>query len=508
MEIQLRSALLSVYHKDGLDNIVDGLHRLGVTLYATGGTFDFIKERGIPVIPVEDITGYPSILGGRVKTLHPGVFGGILAKRNDQVHQEEMKKHQIPFIDLVVVDLYPFEDTVKAGGTAEAIIEKIDIGGISLIRGAAKNFNDVLIIPSVKDYSLLLDVIENHNGNTSLEIRRNQAQKAFGVSSHYDGAINSWFTHGKLMDDQIQVPKNWESRALRYGENPHQKAMFHGNMDEVFTQLHGKELSYNNLLDVDAAIALFKDFSEPSVAVIKHNNACGLASDSNLLTAWEKAFAGDPVSAFGGILVANREITLEVAEAMNSLFFEVLLAPGFTDEALLVLQSKKNRMILKTNTFNAPKTIFRSAMNGVLEQDTDQITETSSHLKNVTLKEASASEINDLLFANKIVKHSKSNAIVLAKNGQLLASGVGQTSRIDALKQAIAKAGNFGFSLEGAVMASDAFFPFPDCVEIAYQAGINSVIQPGGSMRDQESVDKANELGISMVITGVRHFKH
>jgi phosphoribosylaminoimidazolecarboxamide formyltransferase/IMP cyclohydrolase len=508
MEIQLRSALLSVYHKDGLDIIVDGLHRLGVTLYATGGTFDFIKERGIPVIPVEDITGYPSILGGRVKTLHPGVFGGILAKRNDQVHQEEMKKHQLPFIDLVVVDLYPFEDTVKAGGSAEAIIEKIDIGGISLIRGAAKNFNDVLIIPSVKDYSLLIDVIGNHNGNTSLEIRRNQAQKAFGVSSHYDGAINSWFMHGKLMDDQIQMPSNWEGRALRYGENPHQKAMFHGNMAEVFTQLHGKELSYNNLLDVDAAIALIRDFSEPSVAVIKHNNACGLASDSNLLTAWEKAFAGDPVSAFGGILVANREITLEVAEAMNSLFFEVLLAPGFTEEALLVLQSKKNRMILKTNAFIAPKTIFRSAMNGVLEQDADQITEISSDLKNVTSKEASASEINDLLFANKIVKHSKSNAIVLAKNGQLLASGVGQTSRVDALKQAIAKAEHFGFSLAGAVMASDAFFPFPDCVEIAHQAGITSVIQPGGSMRDQESVDKSNELGISMVITGVRHFKH
>jgi len=508
MEIQLRSALLSVYHKDGLDIIVDGLHRLGVTLYATGGTFDFIKERGIPVIPVEDITGYPSILGGRVKTLHPGVFGGILAKRNDQVHQEEMKKHQLPFIDLVVVDLYPFEDTVKAGGSAEAIIEKIDIGGISLIRGAAKNFNDVLIIPSVNDYSLLIDVIENQNGNTSLEFRRKQAQKAFGVSSHYDGAINSWFTDGKLMDDQVQMPTNWESRALRYGENPHQKAMFHGNMDEVFTQLHGKELSYNNLLDVDAAIALIKDFSEPSVAVIKHNNACGLASNASLLTAWEKAFAGDPVSAFGGILVANREITLEVAEAMNSLFFEVLLAPGFTEDALVVLQSKKNRMILKTNEFNAPKTIFRSALNGILEQDADQKTETKSDLKNVTSKEATATEINDLIFANKIVKHSKSNAIVLAKNGQLLASGVGQTSRVDALNQAIAKALHFGFSLEGAVMASDAFFPFPDCVEIAHKAGITSVIQPGGSMRDQESVDKANELGISMVITGVRHFKH
>jgi phosphoribosylaminoimidazolecarboxamide formyltransferase / IMP cyclohydrolase len=508
MEIQLRSALLSVYHKDGLDTIVDGLHRLGVTLYATGGTFDFIQERGIPVIPVEDITGYPSILGGRVKTLHPGVFGGILAKRNDTVHLEEMKKHELPFIDLVVVDLYPFEDTVKAGGTSEAIIEKIDIGGISLIRGAAKNFNDVLIIPSVTDYSLLINIIENQEGKSTLDQRRNQALKAFGVSSHYDGAINSWFTNGKLFENQVQMPGNWESRSLRYGENPHQKAMFHGNLGEAFTQLHGKELSYNNLLDIDAAIALIRDFSEPGVAVIKHNNACGLASDSSLLTAWEKAFAGDPVSAFGGILVANREINLEVAEAMNSLFFEVLLAPGFTEDALAVLQSKKNRMILKTNNFNFQKTIYRSAINGILEQDADQITEGVSDLKNVTKKEATDKEISDLIFANKIVKHSKSNAIVLVKNGQLLASGVGQTSRIDALNQAIAKATHFGFSLEGAVMASDAFFPFPDCVEIAHQAGITAVIQPGGSMRDQESVDKANELGLSMVITGVRHFKH
>lgn len=508
MDIQLRSALLSVYHKDGLDKIVDGLFQLGVTMYATGGTFDFIKNRGLPVIPVEDITGYPSILGGRVKTLHPGVFGGILAIRNDATHQEEMARHQLPFIDLVVVDLYPFEETVKAGGSQEDIIEKIDIGGISLIRGAAKNFNDVLIIPSVADYPLLTEIIENHKGNTSLEVRRSQALRAFGVSSHYDGAINYWFLNGKLNTSEVRMPGHWESRTLRYGENPHQKAVFYGNIEEVFEQLHGKDLSYNNLLDVDAALGLIRDFSEPSIAVIKHNNACGLASDTSLINAWEKAFAGDPVSAFGGVIVSNREIDLTVAEAMNSLFFEVLLAPGFTKEALAILQSKKNRMLLKINDFKPFKTNYRSILNGILEQDADQITAVAADLKNVTTKESSATEIKDLLFANKIVKHSKSNAIVLAKNGQLLGSGVGQTSRIDALQQAIAKAQHFGFSLEGAVMASDAFFPFPDCIEIAHHAGISAVIQPGGSMRDQESVDKANELGLSMVITGVRHFKH
>lgn len=508
MEVQMRSALLSVYHKDGLDRIVDGLHRLGVQLYATGGTYDFIRERNLPVTPVEDITGYPSILGGRVKTLHPAVFGGILAKRNDAVHEAEMAKHQLPFIDLVVVDLYPFEDTVRAGGTADAIIEKIDIGGISLIRGAAKNFQDVVIIPSVKDYGFLLDVIENQSGKTTLEQRRLQAERAFGVSSSYDGAIHSWFMRGTLGDDQITVPANWPSKSLRYGENPHQKAAFLGNTDEVFTQLHGKELSYNNLLDVDAALALINDFSEPAIAVIKHNNACGLAQDNSLLKAWDKALAGDPVSAFGGVIAANREITAEVAEAMNSLFFEVLLAPSYTPEALTVLQSKKNRMLLKTKSFEQPKRLYRSVLNGILEQEPDHVTETASHLKSVTTKAPSATETDDLLFANKIVKHSKSNAIVLVKDGQLLASGVGQTSRVDALKQAIAKANHFGFSPQGAVMSSDAFFPFPDCVEIAAAAGVTAIIQPGGSLRDQDSIDKANELGVSMVVTGIRHFKH
>ena len=508
MEIQIQSALLSVYHKDGLDRIVEGLHRLGVQLYATGGTYDFIVNMGVPVTPVEDITGYPSILGGRVKTLHPAVFGGILAIRNDAVHREEMNKHKLPFIDLVVVDLYPFEATVTAGGTEEEIIEKIDIGGISLIRGAAKNFNDVVIIPSVEDYALLTDIIESQNGRTNLEQRRTQALKAFGVSSSYDGAIHSWFLSGKLNNDALSFPAGWKTRTLRYGENPHQKAAFHGNPEEVFTQLHGKELSYNNLLDTDAALGLISDFTEPTIAVIKHNNACGLATDGDLLKAWEKALAGDPVSAFGGIIAANQKITLQVAEAMNSLFFELLIAPDYDEEALQLLQSKKNRMILKSNNFNRPASQYRSILNGLLEQDPDTITETAAQLKKVTDKAPTLSEINDLLFANKIVKHSKSNAIVLAKNGQLLASGVGQTSRVDALKQAIAKAQHFGFSLEGAVMSSDAFFPFPDCVEIAHAAGITAVIQPGGSVRDQDSVDKANELGLSMVITGIRHFKH
>ncbi|MFN8154404.1 MAG: bifunctional phosphoribosylaminoimidazolecarboxamide formyltransferase/IMP cyclohydrolase [Bacteroidia bacterium] len=506
--LPIRSALLSVYHKDGLDRIVDGLHRLGVQLYATGGTYDFIKERNLPVTPVEDITGYPSILGGRVKTLHPAVFGGILAKRNDTVHQQEMSQHQLPFIDLVVVDLYPFEETVRGGGTPEAIIEKIDIGGISLIRGAAKNFNDVVIIPSVNDYSTLIDIIENGGGQSTLDQRRALATRAFSVSSGYDGAIHSWFSTGELPHGLIRFANGTPSRSLRYGENPHQKAAYHGDLNAIFTQVHGKELSYNNLLDVDAAIGLIREFDQPTVAIIKHNNACGLASDTDLIKAWEKALAGDPVSAFGGIIATNAAITKEVAEAMNSLFFEVLLAPEITADAMFILQSKKNRMILITNHFDSPKTLFRSVLNGVLEQESDHITEGPEHLRTVTNQAPTDTEKADMLFANKIVKHSKSNAIVLVKNSQLLASGVGQTSRVDALKQAIAKATHFGFRLSGAVMASDAFFPFPDCVEIASQAGITAVIQPGGSVRDQDSVDKANELGVSMVVTGIRHFKH
>ncbi len=508
MEIKIQAALLSVYHKEGIDRIAEGLHRLGVQLYATGGTYDFIVNLGIPATPVEEITGYPSILGGRVKTLHPAVFGGILAKRKDEVHQSEMKTNKLPFIDLVVVDLYPFEETVRAGGSTEEIIEKIDIGGISLIRASAKNFNDVFIIPSVHDYHFLTKIIENQNGITNLEQRRLQAQKAFGVSSSYDAAIHSWILNGQPDAENITFPASWETRSLRYGENPHQKAAFHGNLQDVFTQIHGKNLSYNNLLDIEAGLGLISDFSEPTVAVIKHNNACGLATDADLLKAWEKALAGDPVSAFGGIIISNQKITLQVAEAMNSLFFELLIAPEFEEKALQVLQSKKNRMILKYNNFKKPASQYRSVLNGLLEQEPDTICETAAQLKTVTDKTPSPSEIKDLLFANKIVKHSKSNAIVLAKNGQLLASGVGQTSRVDALNQAIAKAQHFGFSLEGAVMASDAFFPFPDCVEIAQAAGITAVIQPGGSVKDQDSIDKANEKGLSMVLTGIRHFKH
>ncbi|MBL7924267.1 MAG: bifunctional phosphoribosylaminoimidazolecarboxamide formyltransferase/IMP cyclohydrolase [Bacteroidia bacterium] len=508
MEIPFRSALLSVYHKDGLDRIAEGLHRLGVQLYASGGTYDFIRNMGLEVTAVEDITGYPSILGGRVKTLHPGVFGGILAKRNDEQHRLDMQKHELPFIDLVVVDLYPFEETVKSGGSAEAIIEKIDIGGISLIRGAAKNFNDVLIIPSVEDYGFLLDIIDNQLGKTNLEQRRQLAVRAFAVSSRYDSAIHQWFELGQLEADTPKIPSSWSSRSLRYGENPHQQAAFHGKPEEVFTQLHGKELSYNNLLDVDAALSLMADFDESSIAIIKHNNACGMASDPDLFKAWEKALAGDPVSAFGGILVSNRVITLPVAEAMNALFFEVLLAPAYDAGALEVLQSKKNRMILKTKEFAPVRKQYRTILNGLLEQDPDRAQETKADLKCVTDKKPSNAELEDLLFANRLVKHSKSNAIVLAKNAQMLASGVGQTSRVDALRQAIAKAQHFGFPLEGAVMASDAFFPFPDCVEIAHAAGISAVVQPGGSVRDQDSVDAANRLGLSMVLTGIRHFKH
>lgn len=505
--LPIRSALLSVYHKEGLDRLVDGLHALGVQLYATGGTYDFIRDRDLPVTPVEDITGYPSILGGRVKTLHPAVFGGILAKRTDPTHQQEMQQHQLPYLDLVVVDLYPFTETVKAGGTPEAIIEKIDIGGISLIRGAAKNFHDVVIIPSVKDYGTLLHILENDKGHTTLEQRRTLATRAFAVSSDYDTAINSWFTTGQL-PGMVRMTAETPTRSLRYGENPHQQAAYHGDLDAIFTQLHGKELSYNNLLDIDAATALLREFELPTVAIIKHNNACGLASDPSLLSAWEKALAGDPVSAFGGIIAANAVVTREVANAMNDLFFEVLLAPEITPEALAVLQTKRNRMLLLTKPFSAPKQLYRSVLNGILEQEYDHVTEGPEHLKTVTDKAPTATETADLLFAVKVVKHSKSNAIVLVKNGQLLGSGVGQTSRVDALTQAIAKARHFGFDLHGAVMASDAFFPFPDCIAIAAEAGITAVIQPGGSLRDQDSVQKANETGLAMVLTGFRHFKH
>ncbi len=495
MNKTIKSALLSVFHKDGLDKLVLSLHKNNVHLYATGGTFDFIQAMNIPVTPVEDITGYPSILDGRVKTLHPAVFGGILAIRDNEEHKAQMEKYQLPFIDLVVVDLYPFEKTVSTGASEEDIIEKIDIGGISLIRGAAKNFNDVVIIPSVNDYTTLQKILDHNSATTTLEERKNLAMRAFEVSSGYDGAIHAWFSKK-------------QNTVLRYGENPHQQASFSGDLSALFEQLNGKELSYNNLLDVDAAMGLLQEFSEPTVAIIKHNNACGIASGKDIKNAWDRALAGDPVSAFGGVIAANQPIDKNTAEEINKLFFEILITPSFSAEALEILKTKKNRIILQSKPFEFPKTNKRSILNGELIQERDHHSEKEADFKIVTEKNPSKQEIADLIFAAKVVKHTKSNAIVLIKNGQLCGSGTGQTSRIDALQQAIAKANHFEFNLEGAVMASDAFFPFPDCVEIAAAAGITAIVQPGGSVKDQDSVDKCNELKISMVITGFRHFKH
>ena len=495
MNKTIKSALLSVFHKDGLDKLVLSLHKNNVHLYATGGTFDFIQAMNIPVTPVEDITGYPSILDGRVKTLHPAVFGGILAIRENEEHKAQMEKYQLPFIDLVVVDLYPFEKTVSTGASEEDIIEKIDIGGISLIRGAAKNFNDVVIIPSVNDYTTLQKILDHNSATTTLEERKNLAMRAFEVSSGYDGAIHAWFSKK-------------QNTVLRYGENPHQQASFSGDLSALFEQLNGKELSYNNLLDVDAAMGLLQEFIEPTVAIIKHNNACGIASGKDIKNAWDRALAGDPVSAFGGVIAANQPIDKNTAEEINKLFFEILITPSFSAEALEILKTKKNRIILQSKPFEFPKTNKRSILNGELIQERDHHSEKEADFKIVTEKNPSKQEIADLIFAAKVVKHTKSNAIVLIKNGQLCGSGTGQTSRIDALQQAIAKANHFEFNLEGAVMASDAFFPFPDCVEIAAAAGITAIVQPGGSVKDQDSVDKCNELKISMVITGFRHFKH
>ncbi len=503
---KISSALISVYHKDHLESIVRRLHELGVTLYATGGTQDFIEGLKLPVVPVENVTDYPSILGGRVKTLHPKIFGGILSRRENSSDITEMEEYRIPEIDLVVVDLYPFESTVASGSDEQSIIEKIDIGGISLIRAAAKNFKDVLIIPSVDQYSFLLNILEKQEGQTSLEDRKQMALQAFAVSSHYDTAIFNYFNADQTVN--IFRQSILESRSLRYGENPHQQARFYGKLEDMFDQLHGKELSYNNLLDIDAAVSLMTEFSEPTVAILKHNNACGIASRNTISEAWAEALAGDPVSAFGGIIIANREIEKTSAEAMNQLFFEVLIAPSFTPEALEVLKQKKNRILLVQKSKTLPAKQFRTLLNGVVQQDRDILSETAKDMKTVTKIAPTAVEVSDLEFANKIVKHTKSNTIVLAKNKQLLASGTGQTSRVDALQQAIAKARHFGFELKGAVMSSDAFFPFPDCVEIADKAGIKTVIQPGGSIKDQESIDYCDQHGMSMVLTGVRHFKH
>lgn len=502
---RIKTALVSVFHKDGLDEIITMLHKEGVQLLSTGGTQEFIESLGVPCQRVEDLTGYPSILGGRVKTLHPKVFGGILGRRDNEGDQVQMVNYEIPEIDLVIVDLYPFEATVASGASHEAIIEKIDIGGISLIRAAAKNHKDVVIVASKDQYAALADILRNKGAQTTLEERVWFAKEAFGVSSLYDSAIFNYFDgeNGSMFRKAINHPK-----SLRYGENPHQKGYFYGDFEAMFDQIHGKEISYNNLLDINAAVDLIDEFEDTTFAILKHNNACGLASRDTLLEAWTDALAGDPVSAFGGVLITNRAIDKATAEEINKIFFEVIIAPDYDVNALEILTQKKNRIILVRKETEMPRQQYRSVLNGVLVQDRDLKTETPEDCKPVTNKVATAEEIEDMLFANKIVKNSKSNAIVLAKNKQLLASGVGQTSRVDALKHAIEKAKGFGFDLNGAVMASDAFFPFPDCVEIAHEAGVTAVIQPGGSVRDAESVEYCNNNDVAMVITGFRHFKH
>ena len=511
---QITTALISVFHKDGLDAILKFLNDNGVKFLSTGGTHDFITSLGYDCQKVEDLTGYPSILGGRVKTLHPKVFGGILNRRDNESDQEQIARYEIPPIDLVIVDLYPFSETVASGATEADIIEKIDIGGISLIRGAAKNYNDVVIVPSKGQYQMLHDILAENGAKTTLAQRRQFARAAFDVSSGYDSAIFNYFdaTTGEADSTATALRIALDNpKALRYGENPHQKGVYFGNFDALFNQLHGKEISYNNLLDIDAALSLIDEFNNqgPTFAVLKHNNACGLACRATIAEAWNAALAGDPVSAFGGVLIANDTIDATAAEEINKIFFEVIIAPAYTDEALDILKQKKNRIILVRNTeVKLPDTQFRSILGGALVQDRDLKIETPDDLKTVTTKQVNPSQVADLLFANKIVKNSKSNAIVLARDGMLLASGVGQTSRVDALKQAIEKARSFGHDLNGAVMASDAFFPFADCVEIANKAGINAVIQPGGSIRDQETIDYCNANGVAMVTTGFRHFKH
>lgn len=502
------SALISVFHKDGLEPIVKKLDELGVSLYSTGGTEKFIRDLGIDVVPVEDVTSYPSILGGRVKTLHPKVFGGILNRQDNDSDVSQMKEFDIPQLDIVIVDLYPFEKTVASGASEQDIIEKIDIGGISLIRAAAKNFKDVLCVSSMEDYEDFLHVITEGKGNTTLEDRKRFATKAFNVSSHYDSAIFNYFNQEK--EETVLKISETKGQVLRYGENPHQKGYFFGDFDAMFTKLHGKELSYNNLLDVDAAVNLMGEFKndDPTFAILKHNNACGLATRNTIKQAYVDALAGDPVSAFGGILISNVEIDSATAEEIHKLFCEVVIAPSYSDEALEILKGKKNRIILIQNEIELPETLVRTCLNGVLVQDKDSKTDTKEDLNTVTDKKPTSEEIEDLIFASKLCKHTKSNTIVLAKNRQLCASGTGQTSRVDALNQAIHKAKSFDFDLDGAVMASDAFFPFPDCVEIADKAGIKSVIQPGGSIKDQLSIDYCNENGLAMVMTGTRHFKH
>jgi phosphoribosylaminoimidazolecarboxamide formyltransferase/IMP cyclohydrolase len=505
---KIQSALISVFSKDGLEPIVRQLNKQNVTIYSTGGTEDFIKNLGIPVIPVEDVTSYPSILGGRVKTLHPKVFGGILNRQDNESDAQQMQEFNIPQIDLVIVDLYPFEKTVASGASDEDIIEKIDIGGISLIRAAAKNFKDTAIVASVDEYGLLLDLIESQNGATTLENRKSLATKAFNVTSHYDAAIFNYFNKNEA-ETVLKISEN-NGQVLRYGENPHQKGFFFGDFEAMFSKLHGKELSYNNLLDVDAAVNLIGEFNDnnPTFAILKHNNACGLATRNTILDAYNIALACDPTSAFGGVLIANATIDEATANEINKLFCEVVIAPNYDEKAIAILSEKKNRIILVQHQVELPQKNVRTCLNGILVQERNNITDNKNDLKTVTETVPSEQEIEDLIFASKICKNTKSNTIVFAKNGTLISSGTGQTSRVDALKQAIEKAHTFGFGLKGAVMASDAFFPFPDCVEIAHLAGISAVIQPGGSIKDELSIDYCNENKVAMVFTGTRHFKH
>lgn len=504
---KIQSALISVYYKDNLEPIIALLKKHGVKIYSTGGTQAFIEEQGAEVVPVEDLTGYPSIFGGRVKTLHPKVFGGILQRRDHDEDISQATEFDIPAIDLVIVDLYPFEETVASGAGEADIIEKIDIGGISLIRAAAKNFKDVTIIASKDQYAELEERLNKQDGATTLEDRRYFAAQAFQVSSNYDTHIFNYFN----LNENIPALKISETKAkaLRYGENPHQSARFYGNLNEVFDQLNGKELSYNNLVDVDAAVALIAEFKgETAFAILKHTNACGVALASSVKEAYQKAFAADTTSAFGGVLITNQNVDLAAAEEMHSLFFEVLIAPSFDEDALKVLMGKKNRILLKQKIQIGGTKQIKTLLNGIIEQDKDLQTETKADFKTVTKKSPTALEKDALVFAAKICKHTKSNTIILSNGDQLFSSGVGQTSRVDALLQAIEKAKAFGFDLKGAVMASDAFFPFPDCVEIAAKEGISAVVQPGGSIKDQDSIDFCDKAGISMVLTGVRHFKH
>lgn len=503
MNRNIKSALISVFYKDGLEPIVRKLNELGVTIYSTGGTQSFIEGLGIPCTAVESVTSYPSILGGRVKTLHPKVFGGILARRDFEDDQKHVAEYEIPLLDLVIVDLYPFEETVKSTSDEKTIIEKIDIGGVSLIRAAGKNYKDVVIVASRNEYGNLLDILNAKNGETSIEDRRKFAASAFAECAHYDVAIAGYFNQAEDASFQLSVGNK---QSLRYGENPHQKAAFYGDIGALFTKLNGKELSYNNLVDVDAACQIISEFSKPSFAIIKHTNVCGVAEREDVVSSWEAALAGDPESAFGGVLVTNQPIDLEVAQKINELFFEILIAPAFNEDALALLKGKKNRILLQQKDSFYPKKEYKRILNGVLVQQAD--TTNYADWKEAGARNCSDAEKENLVFANIVCKHLKSNAIALIKNKQLVGKGCGQTSRVDALRQALEKSKQFGFDLNGAVLASDAFFPFDDCARLAHEAGIKAIIQPGGSVRDNDTIEYCKANDMALVLTGTRHFKH